>query len=590
MTVGPINPIECGNGEAVHGVYPIQQEDLPLPPLLLKHAKALLEKKRRMEKECALMLFEPHPGQLRFFNAGYFQFRYARTGNRWGKSECGSGEDVSHALGYRPWIPPGVTFRTLGMTEDPNFDCPKEYWDVPLRTLGISPNPTTGMIVCVTWKKSREIFTEEEAGALGKLWKYIPKKDYIDHSRNHSGFIDRIVVRHISGGRSVIRLDTVEGFKNNALSQESSSFDWVHIDEPIPEPMWKAIVRGLVDRKGKAWFTCTPLSEPWIDQAFVPELEDQSKENLGVISDLSTSRWMTTGTMDDNPYNTEEAIRLASTWWTDDEKEARRKGIPIAYAGIIYKEFNWNTHVRKEPPVGWESWDKPPANHCIYIATDYHFRKNNATLFIAVPPDGPAIVFAELWKQMLIDEEVAEIRRILAGRPYQPIIMDPLASTPNKVTDLTAMDEYRMRGLAVLPATKDPVNGIRAVKALFKARGKDGKTPCIIVSSALSRFLSEVSRGFIWDGEENKPVKKDDDMMECLYRLVLQGLIYVEPALDHEYSPLPPRDIPSNVLRFDFGEDWDAKRAAADRATSRANRYRPGTERTITHYEDEAVL
>jgi hypothetical protein len=141
-----------------------------------------------------------------------------------------------------------------------------------------------------------------------------------------------------------------------------------------------------------------------------------------------------------------------------------------------------------------------------------------------------------------------------------------------------------MRGLAVLPATKDPVNGIRAVKALLKARGRDG-SPALLFNNALRRTLFEIARGFIWDGEENKPVKNNDDMMECLYRLVLQGLTYVEPATDFDYRPIPAQPIPTNVIDMPFGEDYKPQK---EQRYTAAYRYRSGTERT--HFEDEAIL
>jgi hypothetical protein len=352
---------------------------LPDPVTLhLARRELALEKKRLLlKKDNELEFFVPHAKQAQFYSAASSHYRYARTGNRFGKSEMGAAEDVSFAIGYRPWYPVGHA----------------------LRTLGIPSSPTKGCIITTDWDKSTEVFTEVEGERVGKLIKYIPKDRLVSMTKNHSGAIDRIIVRHVSGGHSIIRLDTVKSYKQNPLGQESGDNDWIHIDEPCPEGMWKAAARGMVDRGGHAWFTCTPISEPWIDQAFIPDLHDQTRSDLGVVEIPESSRWMMTGSMDDNPHNTEEFILQYMSWLTDDEKEARRNGLPLAYSGLIYKEFQWPIHVRKDPPVGWSSWDEPPADHCIYIANDYHFRKNNANLFIAVPPDGPAYIFAEIWQQ-----------------------------------------------------------------------------------------------------------------------------------------------------------------------------------------------
>jgi len=523
---------------------------LPTDLLLARRELALEKKRLEVKKANEIFFFVPHEKQKLFFSNASFHHRYARTGNRFGKSEMGAAEDIAFALGYRPWIAEGD----------------------PLRTLGIPTHPTKGLIVTTDWDKTKEVFTELEGEQKGKLIKYIPKDCLGDMTRNHSGKIDLIKVKHKSGGWSTIALDTVVSYKQNPLGQESSSWDWIHIDEPIPQGMWKAMARGLVDRGGRAWFTCTPLSEPWIDAKFIPDADDQMRDDLVGLGDTEKSTWWMMGKMDDNPHNKPEDIERFMQDLSDDEREARRNGIPLAYAGIVYKEFQPNVHKLPGPPPGWTSWDHPPSNYCIRYAIDYHFRKNDAVLFLATSPQGITYVYAELWQPMLLEEEVREIRRVLNGHVPLPGYVDPLASTPNKLTETTAMDEYRRLGLAVMPATKDPVNGIRAVKANLKARDKHGN-PVLVFNPALKRTLFEISRGFIWDGDQNKPVKENDDMMENLYRLCLQGLQYVEPVKDSDYTESGYTDFNSDFIALPA---WDERESVELRARKLAfaKRYR----------------
>jgi hypothetical protein len=72
------------------------------------------------------------------------------------------------------------------------------------------------------------------------------------------------------GGESVLYVDTVESFKHAQLSAESSYWDFIHFDEPCPRELFIAHKRGLVDRNGKFWFNCTPISEVWINDEFCP--------------------------------------------------------------------------------------------------------------------------------------------------------------------------------------------------------------------------------------------------------------------------------------------------------------------------------
>lgn len=542
-------------------------EDLALALALAKREKAILQRQIELRRENGIQFYRPHAKQESFHFAAWNHYRYARTGNRFGKSEMGAAEDVAYALGYRPWVPEGLTLRGLGRTAD----APEWAWDVPLRTMGIPQHATKGLIVCTDWDKSTEIFTSEESGAnQGKLWKYIPKAalpaNY--YARNHSGAIDTIRVKHVSGDISVIHLDTVKSFKQNGLSQESSSWDWAHFDEPVPQAMYNAIIRGFIDRDGCAWFTCTPLTEPWIDEKFIPDLESQNHEEH---SFQHGDFWMMTGSTWDNPHNKRESIIRVMAQYTDEERETRLSGTPKAYAGLVFKEFDWNLHVRRPAPPGWSDWLTPPATACIRFGIDYHFKKNDAILFCATMPSGVTYVYHEIWEQLLVEDEVLRIKSVLGTHVPQPGIVDPLASTPNKINDLTAMDEYRRLGLAVLPATKDPVNGIRSVKALLKSRDKNGN-PLVYINPACRRFLFEISRGFVWDENDNKPVKKNDDMMENFHRLTLQGFDYVEPAGENDYTVIPRNEDFTNVV--DATEFLHDRAASADRLFDPAKRYR----------------
>lgn len=525
---------------------------VPSDLLLARRELDLERRQAELRRENEILYFEPHEKQYLFYLNAARHYRYARTGNRFGKSELGACEDVAFALGYRPWLEREFDIRNgKGEIVGRHLGYPGH----PLSTLGIPNHPTKGLIVTSDWDKSKEIFTELEGEGpnIGKLFKYIPRNKLGQPSKNHSGKIDTIPVKHKSGGWSIIRLDTVVSYKQNPLGFESGSWDWLHIDEPIPEGAYKAIIRGFVDRDGRAWFTCTPLTEPWIDQKFIPNAEDQTKDLAGTV-ETGEDFWMMTGAIEDNPHNTPASIKRVLSQYTEEEQETRRKGIPAAYSGLVYKEFSWNDHVRREPPDGWTSWSTPPPSFALRFAIDYHPRKPHHVLFIATSPHEVHYVYAEVWLSCLMSELVVEINSILAGREATvPGLIDPLASTPNRVTDISPLDEVLRLGLPVIPATKDPYNGILKVKELLKQRNRVG-VPTFVVNPACRRFVFEISRGFMWDGDTNKPVKKDDDAMENFYRLALQGLFYVEPTEADAYTPILRRDdiLTSVVDASDF--------------------------------------
>src|SRR5690606_26954890 len=131
--------------------------------------------------------------------------------------------------------------------------------------------------------------------------------------------------------------------------------------------------------------------------------------------------------------------------------------------------------------------------HTLRFAIDYHPRKPHHVLFLATSPLGYTYAYAEIFETCLVSEMVDRIKMVLGGRePTVPGLIDPLAKTPNQVTDTTFRDEL-CRSLPVLEATKDPSNGILKVKELLSARDRLG-LPIFQCAPHLSRFLFEISR------------------------------------------------------------------------------------------------
>lgn len=470
-----------------------------------------------LKRGFGLAFYTPHAKQDAFHRAGRFPYRYARTGNRFGKSEMGSAEDCAFALGERLWY---------------TKDDPARYEGIPRR-------PVKGVVVTTDWDKSRSVFTETEGGELGKFFRMLPA-EAVRVKRNHSGFIDRIYVKratHLGGGESAIHIDTVQAFKQNAMSQESDAWDFCHIDEPIPEGMYKGIARGLVDRQGKTWFTCTPLSEMWINDLFVSNRRMRVDEGLPLISE--DEKWMMTGSMTDNPHNTEEAIKRFIALLTQDEKMCRINGLPLALAGMVYKEFDPSSHIYHETPFGWSDMDRPPKDWTIRLAIDPHPRTPHAVLFSATSPLGYTFFYDAIFDACLIPELCERIIAKTRGYYVQDSIIDPIANIRNPVDDSTMKDTFLRCGVFVEDATKDLSGGILKVKELLKKEVKSGlsRSPMLRFGNHLTRVLWEFDH-YVWDGEKGKPVDKDDHMMECLYRLCLTEFPYIEPPNDTEESVL----------------------------------------------------
>ena len=339
----------------------------------ITEARAEQERLRRQKllmQSYGINFYRPHAKQDKFHASGDKTGRYVRTGNRGGKTKCGAAEDVAWLLGGRVWYK--NSFDVLdGERRVVRHHAGSQ--NHALVTKGVPEHPVKGLLVVNDWDKGQEIFTNR-AGSYenwGELFKLIPKDALSKAHVSRGGHVDQISVKRLTefgGGESVLYIDTVESYKHANMSAESSYWDFIHFDEPCPRDMFVAHKRGLVDRNGKFWMNCTPLTEMWINDEFLPPgknivenapeglVFDKAEEGVG-------SRFMITWSIYDNPYNSKDAIAEFEAGLNREERECRLHGLPLNMAGLVYKEFIYDLHVLSDVPKGWADYHLPPKDY-----------------------------------------------------------------------------------------------------------------------------------------------------------------------------------------------------------------------------------
>lgn len=465
---------------------------------ILKLKELELEKKRiELVKSNGLAFYKPHPGQDAFHRAGSRIHRMVRCGNRYGKSTMGCAEDLAWLLGERTWYPKTDAARRLG---------------IPQR-------PVKGLVITTDWDKVDEIWTSQK-GEGGKLWKFAPNGFIIGTKRNHSGAIETV---ECANG-STLRFDTVESFKKNPQGSESSDTDFAHIDEPCDEDHYKAVARGLVDRGGADWFTLTPLKEFWINDMFFPQ--------PGLPPRFKPAQlWAAQGRTHDNPYLSAANIENFMALLTPDEVECRINGLPLELSGLVYKTYSHAKHVLKDIPKGWADYQTPPRNYILYAAIDPHPQTPHAVLFVAVNPLGQRFIYDELWVKCSAEDLSYLVQKKLEGYMHAPVKCDPIAWINDPITETSLAEEFGKHGLWVEKASKGKTHGI------LKMVGEFNK-PDLFVAPNLQRFHFEINR-YCYD-KENKPIDKDDHMMENMYRLFINDPVWFDADKD---SGLPIGDM-----------------------------------------------
>ncbi len=461
----------------------------------------------KLSKECGIAFYRPHHIQ-HLFHASTAKRRGLFAGNRFGKSQGNGAETVAWMQGERVWYKTSFDISKVVMTGNARTTT------TALRHDGLPPWPTKQLIITTNWDKVHEIWTSQQSDRPGKLWQLIPKGFVKKTVRNHEGVIDEV----FGTNGSMTKFMSVDAFKRNPQIAESSDWDRVSLDEPAPEDLWKGAARGLVDRNGQGDFTLTSLQEMWIYDYFTSE-ENKDK--------LSRESWR--ATMYDNPHLSDQSIAAFVADLTEDEKSCRILGLPLELSGLVYKEFRRDEHVLKTLPPSisikgdhgetitheWRDWHLPPKSHLLYCRVDPHPQTPHAVLFCAVGPSQVPLFCHEIWQACDADTLASEIASYVrsTGCFLAGIKMDPAAWVPDSVTRVASIaSTLAKHGLFCTKASKDMTNGILKTRSALKQKA-------FLVAPTLRRTLWEISR-YHYD-KENKPIDRDDHMMENLRRFCI---------------------------------------------------------------------
>jgi len=456
--------------------------------------------------------FVPNPKQYKFFEMCATRMRAGFCGNRFGKSTIGVVEDCCWLLGERPFFPENH----------------------PLRRMGIPQHGVKGLVVAEDWDKVHEIFTNAESkDRMGKFFEFLPADVVKGTTKTQKGQINSITVKVKIDGRereSIVIFDTVRSYWNNPRSFESSDWDFIHLDEPVPQELWTAVSRGLLDRGGCSWWLLTPLGFPWMYEHMIA---------MSVID--PKNHWYFEASMDDNPLLDNVAKKLYLDSLPEDERACRQAGKPLAHGRRVYGHFDekyhiWGGSVPRDkdgepvekilPPKGWVDFRTPPPSYCCGYSLDPHPQTPHAVLFTAIAPNGDVYFYDELFEKCLIRELATKIIAKAVRVNLQWQLCDPSAWIENPDTGRCWADTLHENGLFVIRASKDKENGIIQTQEIWSPTS--GRK--VYVMPHCVRFIKEI-KSYFFD-RENKPRDKDDHIMECMYRTVVHDNLTFRAPID----------------------------------------------------------
>lgn len=333
-------------------------------------------------------------------------------------------------------------------------------------------------------------------------------------------------IRRYDGGVSEIY---VKSYEQGATEFQSAEVDCLALDEEAPTAVWNECLVRVRIRAGNIGISATAvIGVAWLD-------------NLRKDAELAPSA-IYHARLDarDNPqYSMEQVQALERAWANDPEMfDLRVRGIPRAMTGVIYSDKRFTAQHLCQPFVVPDDWTR-------YRCVDPSFQFTGC-LWVAVSPAGDLVAYRDyLGEDKTIQENAAEILALSGNEVYERSYVDK-ARAPMRMDDTgeRIIDVYDKAGLKLEPAPYNDVSsGIEQVFALLTQRaGGNGERPQFRVFNCCQTFLAE-RRLYKWrelreagDEQLNRPVRRNNHVLDCWRYLVMAGLPYVTPK-----KPAPPK-------------------------------------------------
>lgn len=242
----------------------------------------------------------------------------------------------------------------------------------------------------------------------------------------------------------------------------------------------------------KLWFNCNPEGpEHWFRKEWILQPEKHSALHLHF-------------TMDDNPSLSEETRQRYYSMYSGIFYQRYILGLWVMSEGLIYDMFDQTENLYREAPVDLE-WSGVRTIACDYGTT-------NPSVFLDVYDyDGTLYIAREYrWDsreehRQKTDKEYADDLISFMGKNWCTVLVDPSAAS--------FIAELRSRGVYVLQADNEVLDGIRRTAALLQSRK-------IKIHESCAGLIDELGT-YIWDEKasmrgEERPVKERDHGPDAL--------------------------------------------------------------------------
>ncbi len=454
-------------------------------PEYLRHAtheeRAVLDQYIDSLGKNRLAFYNPYEKQREFHRLGTEKReRLLRAGNQLGKSYAGAAEAAFHATGRYPadW-------------QGKRFD-----------------KATVGWCGGVTGEVTRDTIQRLLIGAMGARGTgMIPDDTIIDvtPSRGVADLADTILVRHVSGESSRIRL---KYYEQGREKWQAETLDWVWFDEEPPQDIY---IEGLTRTNatgGIVWITFTPLL-------------GMSDVVRRFLNEISPDRADVNMTIEDAKHIPEKERAKIIASYPAHEREARIRGIPILGSGRIFPI--------SEESIVCAAFDpqRIPNHWSVIGGLDFGWDHPMAAAKLLYNPDSDIIYVTDCYKS----RQTTPVIHAAALRPWGKTMKfawphDGLQH--DKGSGVQLAQQYRDQGLNMLPEhaqfPDERGNGVEAGILEMLMRMETGRFK---VYGHLHEWFEEFR---LYHRKDGKIVKEYDDLI-CATRYAMMSIRFADYVL-----------------------------------------------------------
>lgn len=334
---------------------------------------------------------------------------------------------------------------------------------------------------------------------------------------------------------------------------ESATLGFFWEDEP-PTPDIHAANLARLRLGGVGFITETPLTgSQWIFDDFIDKTDTQlTEEKKAVVQAELESACDVHGV---RGFLTHQRILDIVAGYDEEDIDARVFGKHHHLTGIIFKKWNKAIHIIKPFTISYN-------DYVVIEALDPHPQVNDAVLWVAIDRSGRYFMVNELWGTFETAELAERIKVIEKNYRIIKRIIDPSAFVIDKHTGYQlAADLSTTYHLDFIPGSKERSTAIEKIREFLDFQQVENEIinpPRLRSFDTCERANWEIGRWKWQDwsrlvaqfkNPKEKPVDKDDHMIENLGRILLADIPFEEVITERQVYQSDR--VTNNVGRLD---------------------------------------